>query len=116
MARERRSSPMNDFPRFLLYLFVMAAVTYLIRLLPMLLFRKKIKNRFMRSFLYYIPYSVLAVMAVPAFFHSTEFVISGVAACVVAVILAYFRRGLITVAMGSALTALIFELVIPLLI
>ena len=107
---------MNETLSFLLYLLVMAGTTYLLRLLPMLLFRKKIKNRFIRSFLYYIPYSVLSVMAVPAIFHATEFVLSGVAACLVAIVLAYFKRGLITVATGSALTALLFELIIPLVI
>lgn len=107
---------MSQFLIFLIYLGVMAGVTYLLRLLPMLLIRKKINNRFIKSFLYYIPYSVLAVMAVPAIFHATTFVISGIAACIAAVILAYFGRGLITVASGSALTALILELIIPLVI
>ncbi len=101
---------------FVIYLAVMAGVTYLLRLLPMLLIRKKIENRFVRSFLYYIPYSVLAVMAVPAIFHATSYVISGVVAFAVAVILAYFRRGLITVATGSALSVLIMELILPLII
>ena len=107
---------MSISPQFLIYLAVMAGVTYLLRLLPMLLIRKKIKNRFICSFLYYIPYSVLAVMAVPAIFHATAYVLSGVAACAVAIILAYFRRGLITVATGAAAVALIFELILPLII
>ena len=105
---------MNEFLEFLLYLLVMAGVTYLLRLLPMLLIRKKIENGFIRSFLYYIPYSVLAVMAVPAIFHATSYILSGIIACVVAVALAYFRRSLITVAAGAALAALICELIIPL--
>ena len=107
---------MNEFWNFLLYLAVMAGVTYLLRLLPMLLIRKKITNRFIRSFLYYIPYSVLSVMAVPAIFHATSYVLSGIAAAVIAVILAYCKRSLITVAAGSALTALIMEIIIPLII
>ena len=110
------ATKMIDFLTFLLYLAVMAGVTYLLRLLPMLLIRKKITNRFIRSFLYYIPYSVLSVMAVPAIFHATTYVISGIAACAVAVALAYFKRSLITVAAGSALTALIFEILLPLFI
>ena len=105
-----------SFLNFLVYLGVMAGVTYLLRLLPLLLFRKKITNTFVKSFLYYIPYSVLAVMAVPAIFHATSFVASGIAACLAAMILAYFNRGLITVASGAALTALVFELIIPLII
>lgn len=107
---------MNPILRFFIYLAVMAGVTYLLRLLPMLFIRRKIKNRFIRSFLYYIPYAVLTVMAVPAIFHATAYVISGVAACAVAIALAYFRRGLITVASCSALTVLLLELVIPLII
>ena len=107
---------MSEIVKFAVYLLVMAGVTYLLRLLPMLLIRKKIENRFIRSFLYYIPYSVLAVMAVPAIFHATSYVISGVAACAVAVVLAYFRRGLITVASGSALSVVILELILPFVI
>ena len=107
---------MNEFLRFLLYLLVMAGVTYLLRLLPMLLIRKKISNRFIRSLLYYIPYSVLSVMAVPAIFHAPSYIISGVVACVVAVALAYFRRSLITVAAGAAAAALVCELILPLVL
>ncbi len=105
-----------DIGRFFLGLSVMAGVTYLLRLLPMLFIRKKISNRFVRSFLYYIPYAVLSVMAVPALFHSTGYLVSGIAAAAVAVTLAYFGRSLITVATGSALTVLILELLLPLII
>ena len=54
-----------------IYIFVMAAVTYLIRMIPFTFFRKKIKSRFFRSFLYYIPYAVLSAMTIPAIFYST---------------------------------------------
>ena len=54
-----------------IYIAVMALVTYLIRMLPLVIFRKKIENRFIRSFLYYIPYAVLAAMTFPAVFSST---------------------------------------------
>ena len=107
---------MLDFGQFLISLAVMAGVTYLLRLLPMLFIRKKIKNRFVRSFLYYVPYAVLSVMAIPALFHATGYLASGIAAAVVAVTLAYFKRSLITVATGSALAVLVLELLIPLLI
>ena len=103
---------MQDTLRFLVYLIVMAGVTYLLRLLPMLLLRRKIKNRFIRSFLYYIPYSVLAVMTFPAILYATGNLISGIAACLVAILLAYFRRGLITVACGSAAAVLVTELIL----
>lgn len=89
---------------------VMAAVTYLIRLTPMVVFRKKIKNRWIQSFLYYVPYVVLSAMTVPAVFSSTGSVSSAVAGFVVAVILAYFKRGLLTVAVGAALTAFIMQI------
>jgi len=101
---------------FLISLIIMAGVTYLLRLLPMLLVRKKIKNRFVRSFLYYIPYAVLAVMAIPAIFHSTSYLISGIVAGLVAVVLAYLRQSLIVVATGSAISVLITELIIQLII
>lgn len=107
---------MNDILRFFLYLAVMAGVTYLVRMLPLVFFRKKIKSRFVRSFLYYIPYAVLSVMTVPAIFYSTGSLWSAVAGTVVAVALAYFGRSLITVAAGSAVTVLIAELIIKYLI
>ena len=101
---------------FLISLLIMAGVTYLLRLLPMILIRKEIKNRFIRSFLYYVPYAVLAVMAIPAIFHSTAYLASGIIAGIVAITLAYFRQSLIVVATGSALSVLIAELIIPLII
>lgn len=103
---------MNEILKFLLYLFVMAGVTYLVRMLPLVFFRKKIKSRFVRSFLYYIPYTVLAIMTVPAIFYSTGSMASAIAGAAVAVILAFFGRGLLTVAAGSALSVLVAELII----
>ena len=98
--------------RFMIYLLVMAGTTYLVRLLPMLFIRRKIKNRFIRSFLYYIPYAVLTVMTVPAIFFSTDHLISAVLGTAVAVLLAYFKRGLVTVAAGAVCTVLITEIII----
>ena len=103
---------MNEILKFFLYLFVMAGVTYLVRMLPLVFFRKKIKSRFIRSFLYYIPYAVLAVMTVPAIFYSTGSMWSALAGTVVAVLLAFLGRSLITVAAGSALTVLISEIIV----
>ena len=103
---------MNDILRFFLMLAVMAGVTYLVRMLPLVFFRKKIKSPFLRSFLYYIPYAVLSVMTVPAIFYSTGSVWSAVFGTVVAVLLAFFSRSLITVAAGSAVAVLLTELVI----
>ena len=95
---------------FIKYLAVMAGVTYLRRMLPLVLIKKKLKNRFLKSFLYYIPYAVLSVMTVPAIFTSTGSVVSATAGFVTAVILAYFERGLLTVAAFSCAAVFIAEL------
>ena len=80
---------------------VMSLTTYLIRVTPMVVFRKKITNRFVRSFLYYVPYAVLAAMTFPAIFTSTGSVVSSVVGCIVGLVLAWFDRGLLTVAVGA---------------
>jgi len=90
----------------------MAGVTYLIRLLPMLFIRKRITNRFVRSFLYYIPYAVLTVMTFPAIIFATENIASGTVALIVCIALAYFGKGLVTVAVGGAASVLLVELII----
>ena len=100
------------FTVFLIYLVVMAGVTYLIRMLPLVLVRKQITNKFLRSFLYYIPYSVLGVMTVPAIFYSTAYLVSAVAGCAVAVLLAYLNKSLLTVAASACGAVLIVELII----
>ena len=74
------------------------------------------RQRFFRSFLYYIPYAVLAVMAIPAMFHATSYLASGIIGAAVAIILAYLFKNLIIVASGSCVAVLIAELIIPLLI
>ena len=89
---------------------VMALTTYLIRMLPMAIFRKKITNTRVQSFLYYVPYAVLAAMTFPAIFSSTGTTISAAAGCVAAVLLAYFKRGLLTVAVGAAAVVFVFQM------
>lgn len=86
---------------FLSYLLVMAGVTYLVRMLPLMLVKKKIQNRFILSFLHYIPYAVLSVMTVPACFFATQHVASAIFGFAVAVILAYFGKSLLSVAAGA---------------
>lgn len=81
---------------------VMALMTYVIRMLPMAIFRKKINNRRVQSFLYYVPYAVLSAMTFPAIFSSTGSQVSAAAGCVAAIALAYMRKGLLTVAVGAA--------------
>ena len=79
----------------------MAAVTYLIRTLPLTLIRKEIKNTTIKSFLYYVPYVTLAVMTFPAILESTNSVISAAIAFVIAVVLAWMGKSLFQVAMFS---------------
>ncbi|MEE1012053.1 MAG: AzlD domain-containing protein [Acutalibacteraceae bacterium] len=91
----------------ILYIAVMAGVTYLIRMIPFTLFRKKIKNRFIQSVLYYIPYAVLSAMTFPAIFYSTSDKITAVVGTVVAIVLAYFRLPLTVVALSACGAALL---------
>ena len=95
-----------------IYILIMAAVTYLIRVLPLTLVRKKITNRTLRSFLYYVPYVTLAVMTFPAVIEATESVYSGIAALVIGVALAYVGLGLFPVAVCSCLAVFVIELFI----
>ena len=88
---------MNNTP-FFLYLLVMAGITYLIRMLPLVLIKKKITNKIVLSFLHYIPYTVLAVMTVPAIFRSTSSVLSSICGFLVAIVLALGKKSLLTVA------------------
>lgn len=106
---------MNEQLMFFLYLGVMAAVTYLIRMLPLVFCRKEIKNKYVRSFLYYVPYSVLTAMTFPAIFYSTGMLLSAVIGTLTAVILAYFKRGLLTVAIGATVSVLLVEAIMSLI-
>lgn len=93
------------------YIFIMFAVTYLIRLLPLTLIRKKITNKTIRSFLFYVPYVTLSVMTFPAILEATESVWSGALALVSGVLLAYFGVSLFGVAVCSCAVVFIAELV-----
>lgn len=101
---------------FALYLLTMAGVTYLIRMLPLVLVKKKITNTFIVSFLYYLPYAVLTVMTVPAVFYATGDIWSAVVGFIVALVLAYFGKGLMTVAICSCAGVLATELVLRYLV
>lgn len=96
--------------RLYLYIILMAVVTYLIRALPLTLIRKEIKSKFIKSFLYYVPYATLAAMTFPAILNATDYVISSVIGFVVALILAFNRKSLLTVAAFSCAAAFIAEL------
>lgn len=99
---------------FFVYLFVMAMTTYLVRMLPLVLVKKKITSRYLLSFLQYIPYAVLTVMTVPAIFYSTSF-IPAIVGFIVAVIFAYFEKSLVVVASLSCLAVFITELIAKLI-
>lgn len=105
---------MNDATYLYLNVAVMALVTYLLRMIPLAAFRKKIKSRFLLDFLYYVPYAVLSAMTIPAVFYSGNYIISAAAGVIVACVLAFFERGLLTVAAcacaGVALTELVMRL------
>ena len=105
---------MND----TLYLFasvaVMALVTYFIRMLPLAVFRKKIKSKFVLDCLYYVPYAVLAAMTIPTVFFSSNSLISAAAGFIVAVVLSFFERGLLLVAVCACGGVFVTELLIKL--
>ena len=95
-----------------IYIFGMALVTYLIRVLPLTLIRREIKNKTLKSFLYYVPYVTLAVMTFPAIIDATQTPISAIAALLVAIGLAWFGAGLFPVAVFSSVTVFVIELFI----
>lgn len=91
------------------YIAVMAIVTYLIRVVPLTIFQKKIENKFVRSFLYYVPYACLTAMTFPAILYATNGVWSALAGLIVAVVLSLFNRSLTTVAVAASVTVFIVE-------
>ena len=94
-----------------IYIAVMAIVTYLIRVLPLTLIRGKIKNRFVMSFLYYVPYACLMAMTFPAVFHGDYPLAAAIAGVAVALILALKGKGLMTVAVAASLTVFVISLI-----
>lgn len=96
--------------RILISIAVMAGITYLIRVLPISIFRREIKSVFIQSFLYYVPYAVLAALTFPSIFYATGNEWSSLTGTAVALILAYFKRGLVIVAIGAVLAALLVTL------
>ena len=97
------------------YIFTMALTTYLIRVLPMTIFRKPITSRFLKSFLHYVPYACLTAMTFPAILSSTASILSGAAALIVAVFLAYRGKSLIVVAVASCAVVFLTEQLIKFL-
>lgn len=97
-----------------LYIAVVALVTYLIRVLPLTLIRKEIKNRFIRSFLYYVPYVTLAAMTFPAIVCATDSAWSGLAALVAGILVAWFSGNLFLVALSACGVVFVVEMVMKL--
>lgn len=93
--------------KYIIYMVIMAGVTYLIRALPITLFQKEIKNIYIKSFLFYVPYAVLGAMSFPAIFYATGDIASSVAGCIVALYFAYKEKSLIQVALCACIAALL---------
>ena len=95
-----------------IYILIMAGVTYLIRVAPLTLIRKPINNKFIKSFLYYVPYVTLAVMTFPAIIDVTQSAWAGVAALIIGVVAAYFGAGLFKVAVSCCAVVFILEFIL----
>ena len=93
-----------------IYIAIMAAVTFAIRVLPLTLIRNRIKNRFLNSFLYYVPYVTLAVMTFPAIIHATGTIYSGMAAMAVGIVVAWLGFDLFKTALSCCAVVLVLEL------
>lgn len=95
-----------------IYILIMAAISYAIRALPITLIKKRIKSRFIQSFLYYVPYVTLAVMTFPAILTATQTPVSGAAALTVGIIAARCGSSLFSVALYCCSAVLLIELFI----
>lgn len=106
-----------DYTYVLICMLIMALVSYLLRMLPLVLFRKTIKNQFIKSFLAYVPYAVLAAMTFPTILFSTMpqesfswvYLIGGLAGMINAVVLAYFKRGVLLITISTVMVAFIAQ-------
>lgn len=93
----------------------MAGVTYLVRMIPMVMIKEKIKNKYILSFLHYIPYAVLSVMTVPACFYATDRPLTAIVGFGIAIIASFFERSLIQVACLSCAGVLAMEIILKLI-
>ena len=100
---------MNNYV-FFLYLLILAGSTYLIRVIPFVTIKNKINNRFIRSFLAYIPYAVLTAMTIPAVFYATNWWAGAAAGLIVAIIFALKEKGLTVVAIAACVAVFVVEL------
>lgn len=104
-----------NYTQFFLYLLVLSGSTYLIRVIPFVAIKEKIRNRFIQSFLYYIPYAVLTAMTIPAIFYATSHPLSAIAGLIVAVLLAIRGKGLTVVAALACAAVFVTELLLSVL-
>lgn len=95
----------------LISIIIMALVTYATRVLPLVVFKKKIKNRYIKSFLLYMPYGVLAAMVFPAVIYSTSMLTSAIVGTVVALVLSFMKKGLLPVSFFSCVSVFLTELI-----
>lgn len=93
--------------RVFICVIIMAVVTYIPRVLPITIFKREIKSRFIRSFLYYVPYAVLAALTFPSIFWATSSTATAVIGTVVAIVLALCNQGLVIVALGAIIAVFI---------
>lgn len=98
-----------EIQKYFSYLLIMAGVTYLVRVIPLVAIKKKISNKYLQSFLGYIPYTVLGAMTFPSIFFSTNSLASSLLASAVAILMSFLGRSLIQVAIGACSTALIIS-------
>lgn len=95
-----------------IYIFTMAITTYLMRLLPLTLIRGRVKNSFIQSFLYYVPFVTLSILIFPSILSSTESFYSALGGFIIAIVLAYKEKSLLTVAIAACITVYVIELFI----
>ena len=95
-----------------IYILITGVVSYIIRVLPLTLIRKPIENKYLQSFLYYVPYVTLAVMTFPAIIHATQSPVFGVLALIIGIFAAYAGAGLLPVAVICCVVVLIIEFLI----
>ena len=98
------------------YIFAMAVTTYLIRMLPLTVFRKPIKSRLVKSFLHYVPYACLTAMTFPAILYDTTYILSGIAALTIAILLSIRGKSLLTVSLASCAAVFFCERILELFV
>jgi len=102
---------MSMYVRYFVAILIMALVTYIPRALPLAFFTKQIKSKFVKSFLYYVPYAVLASLTFPGIFYCTDNMLAAVAGTVIAIVLSFFNCNLVTVAIAAVVTVFLSNMI-----